>query len=254
MAKEKVTQVVKSVGKEIDKHGPEIAISIGVVGLVVAGVEAVRATPKALRLIEQKKESVEPEELSFKDIVETSWKFYVIPVVVGAASVFCIVSASKENWKRKAALTTAYTITEAKFSDYQSKVIDILGHEKDEEIKSAIAKDKIQNNPVQNVILVDGTGDTICYDVLSGRYFKSNKENIRQAVNYLNTIMLDGSSVSLNDFYDEIGLESIKLGEMLGWNIGKGMIDVDFSSQLDAAGNPCLVIDYQLAPAYDYIY
>ena len=42
------------------------------------------------------------------------------------------------------------------------------------------------------------------------------------------------------------------MGDMLGWNIDKGYIDLAFSSQLDADGTPCLVIDYQVAPVYDY--
>lgn len=42
------------------------------------------------------------------------------------------------------------------------------------------------------------------------------------------------------------------MGDMLGWNIDKGYIDLAFSSQLDANGTPCLVIDYQVAPVYDY--
>lgn len=56
----------------------------------------------------------------------------------------------------------------------------------------------------------------------------------------------------LNDFYYELGLDGTKMGDMLGWNIDEGYIDLAFSSQLDANGTPCLVIDYQVAPVYDY--
>ena len=58
--------------------------------------------------------------------------------------------------------------------------------------------------------------------------------------------------VSLNDFYYEIGLPSIKLGDDIGWNIDNGYIDLHFSSQLAEDGRPCLVIDYLYGPRYDY--
>lgn len=65
--------------------------------------------------------------------------------------------------------------------------------------------------------------------------------------------MRDEIYISLNDLYFELGLDNIKLGDELGWNIDKGYIDINFSSQLDANGTPCLVLDYRVAPVYDYM-
>ena len=86
----------------------------------------------------------------------------------------------------------------------------------------------------------------------SGRYFKSDIEKIKKAECELNRQMLDDMYVSLNDFYYEIGLDSVKLGDELGWNVDSGYIDLSFSSQLASDGTPCLVIDYSVAPRYDY--
>ena len=58
--------------------------------------------------------------------------------------------------------------------------------------------------------------------------------------------------MSLNDFYYELGLKPTRLGDELGWNINDGLIEVNFSSQLTEDGEPCLVMDYQIAPKYDY--
>ena len=107
-------------------------------------------------------------------------------------------------------------------------------------------------NPVREIILTEKGGNTICYDVLSGRYFKSDRDKIMQAMNKLNRQMRDENYVTLNEFYYELGLDGTKMGDMLGWNIDKGYIDLNFSSHLDANGTPCLVIDYQVAPVYDY--
>ena len=58
--------------------------------------------------------------------------------------------------------------------------------------------------------------------------------------------------VSLNDFYYELGLENIELGEELGWNVNNGLVELNFSSQLSSDETPCLVMNYNIAPRYDY--
>lgn len=59
-------------------------------------------------------------------------------------------------------------------------------------------------------------------------------------------------AVKYIESYYEIGLDNIKLGDELGWNIDDGYIDLSFSSQLASDGTPCLVIDYTIAPRYDF--
>ena len=104
----------------------------------------------------------------------------------------------------------------------------------------------------ESEIIFVGDGETLCYDVLSGRYFKSKIDKIKKAENDLNRRMRDEMYISLNDFYYEVGLEPIKLGDDLGWNIDNGYIDLRFSSQLATDGTPCLVIDYGYGPRYDF--
>jgi hypothetical protein len=58
--------------------------------------------------------------------------------------------------------------------------------------------------------------------------------------------------ISVNDFYYEIGLGNTKIGNDLGWHVDNGLIDLEFSSQLADDGTPCLVLDYRVAPRYDY--
>ena len=59
--------------------------------------------------------------------------------------------------------------------------------------------------------------------------------------------------MSLNDFYDEHGLDHIDLGDDLGWNIQKGLIDIDLRAKIADNGKPCIVLDFSVAPRYDYI-
>ena len=120
-------------------------------------------------------------------------------------------------------------------------------------MKDAIAKDKIEKDPVsKHEVVFTGKGDTLCYDVISGRYFASDIDAIKKAVNELNRRMRDEMYISLNEYYAEINLDSIAIGDSLGWNIDKGYIDLYFSAQLAPDDTPCMVINYDILPTYEY--
>ena len=251
--KKEIAKSLLSLKTAIKKHSPEILTGIGIAGMITTTVMAVRATPKALILIEERKEEIGAEKLEAMDMVKTTWACYIPAAITGTLSVACLIGASSVNARRNAALATAYTLSESALKDYQGKVIEMFGEKKNEAVKDAVAKDKVEKNPVvTREVIITEKGNTLCYDAISGRYFKSDIEKIKKAECELNRQMLDDMYVSLNDFYYEIGLDSVKLGHELGWNVDSGYIDLSFSSQLASDGTPCLVIDYSVAPRYDY--
>lgn len=251
--KKEIAKSLLSLKTAIKKHSPEILTGIGIAGMITTTVMAVRATPKALILIEERKEEIGAEKLEAVDMVKTAWACYIPAAITGTLSVACLIGASSVNTRRNAALATAYTLSESALKDYQGKVIEMFGEKKNEAVKDAVAKDKVEKNPVvTREVIITEKGNTLCYDAISGRYFKSDIEKIKKAECELNRQMLDDMYVSLNDFYYEIGLDSVKLGDELGWNVDSGYIDLSFSSQLASDGTPCLVIDYSVAPRYDY--
>ena len=251
--KKELAKSFLSLKTAIKKHSPEILTGIGIAGMITTTVMAVRATPKALILIEERKEEIGAEKLEAMDMVKTAWACYIPAAITGTLSVACLIGASSVNARRNAALATAYTLSESALKDYQGKVIEMFGEKKNEAVKDAIAKDKVEKNPVvTREVIITEKGNTLCYDAISGRDFKSDIEKIKKAECELNRQMLDDMYVSLNDFYYEIGLDSVKLGDELGWNVDSGYIDLSFSSQLASDGTPCLVIDYSVAPRYDY--
>lgn len=251
MGKHSLASIAKSVRTAMKKHSPEILTGIGIAGMVTTTVMAVKATPKALILIEDKKDELERDDLTALEIIKVTWPCYIPSAVIGSISIFCLIGASSTNLRRNAALATAYTLSESTLKEYQDKVVEAIGEKKEQSIRDSVAKDKVENNPVREVIITD-KGNTVCYDAISGRYFKSNIDKLKKAENELNRQMRDEMYVTLNEFYDEIGLDHIKVGDDLGWNIDKGYIELQFTSHLDQNGTPCLVIDYRVAPVYDY--
>lgn len=245
--------LIKNVKRFTIKHSPEILTGLGIAGMITTAVMTGNATIKAIKLIENKKETNDFSELTKKETIKIVWRCYLPPVVTGVVSTACIIFASSVNLKRNTALAAAYALSETALKEYQDKVVEVIGEKKGRLVKDSVAKDIINKNPVNNnEVIITEKGNTLCYDVISGRYFKSDIEKIKQIKNELNSRMLNDSDISLNDFYYELGLDSILIGDDLGWNVNKGLIDLDFSSQLSADGEPCLVINYRLAPTYNY--
>lgn len=258
-----VNKLIKNVRLAAKKNSPQILTGIGIAGMITTAVMAVRATPKAMSLIEQREDEWMQEHLgdveaSYKELpkieaVKAAWTCYIPSMIVGGLSVACLIGASSVNLRRNAALATAYSLSESALKEYQEKVIEEIGEKKETEIRDRIAKDRIDRNPIsRNEVVLTEKGETLCYDMISGRYFKTDIDKLRKAENDLNRQMRDDIYVSLNEFYDAIGLDPVKIGENIGWNIDKGYIDLSFSSQLTEDGKPCLVLDYKVGPNYDY--
>ncbi len=253
MHKPNLSKIYKNMKSATVKHSPEILTGVGIAGMITTTVMAVRATPKAIHLLDDEKKRQNVDKLEPTDAVKTAWKCYIPAAVTGTVSVVCLIGASSVNARRNAALTAAYTLSESTLRDYQKKVVETFGEKKEQTVRDAVAKERLNKNPVENKeIIITTKGETLCFDVVSGRYFKSDIDKLKKAENELNRRMRDEMYISLNEFYYEIGLEPVKLGEALGWNIDNGYIDLHFSSQLATDGTPCLVIDYRYGPRYDF--
>lgn len=251
MSKTTLSALAKNIRTASRKHSPEILMGIGIAGMVTTTILAVRATPKALILIEEQK--CEKEDISAFEKVKAVWKCYIPAAITGTMSIFCLIGASSVNARRNAAIATAYTLSESALRDYREKVIETIGEHKEQTVRDAVAKDKIDRDPLgRHEVIVTDKGVTLCYDVVSGRYFRSDIDKLKKAENKLNRQMRDEMYISLNEFYCEIGLSPVSIGDELGWNIDRGYIDLHFSSQIAEDGTPCLVVDYHVVPRYDY--
>lgn len=253
MNKPNLKKIVSSIRTATKKHSPEILTGIGIAGMITTTVMAVRATPKALLLIEEKKDDCDVDELPAVEVVKTVWTCYIPAAVTGTVSIICLIGASSVNARRNAALATAYTLSESALKEYQEKVVETIGEKKEQSIRDSVAKDKLEKNPVTSrEVIITERGNMLCFDAVSGRYFKSDMDKIKKAINELNRRMRDEMYISLNEFYYEIGINGISIGEDLGWNIDRGYIEPSFSSQLADDGTPCLVIGYMVEPRYDF--
>lgn len=244
------------------EHRTSLMIGGGIAGMMVAGVTAVRVTPKASMLLEERRcskhdaylENTEANpQLTIKDYIQVTWKYYLPPIALATVSAGAIIFAHKVDRKENAALAAAYAISESRLKEYSEKVLETVGEKKEKEVRNAIDKDRVNNNqPVDGEIISTGQGDTLCMDAWNGRYFYSDIEVLRRAAVDLSRAVLNDETVTLNDFYDRIDLPQTKNGDFFAWEIGNHheMIELSFSSQLDFKKRPVLVMDFKFAPTY----
>lgn len=260
MNKLALSKFARDVGTSLSKHSPGILIGVGIAGMITTTVLAVKATPKALRLMEEKKQELDVQTLTPVETVKATWKCYVPAAITGAASIACLVGSHSVNARRNAALATAYKLSESAFTEYKNKVVETIGEKKERTVRDRISEEQIKNNPIAKTdVIVTGKGNTLCFDPLSSRYFYSDLEKINRAANKLNydinTNPFD-TGVTVNDFYMEIGLPGTMTGDGLGWNLHTGLIKIYPSAQMveegeEHEGEPCLVLNFENPPQYD---
>jgi hypothetical protein len=266
MAKTNVTRVIKQVGKTISKHSPEILTAIGLAGGLTTVILAVKATPKAEELIKEAKEAKRkqleeeegtdiPEEdvtLTKKEIVKVAWKPYIPAAVTGLSSALCVIGARRIDIRRNAAVVAAWKMSETALAEYKEKVVEKVGEEKAKEIHNEVVQERVKNVPVEaDKIFETGKGRELCYDYYSGRYFYSCHNAIEAAQNRINYKMNSYDFVSVNEFYDELGLPHIGLGEELGWDRNRdGLLDIDPGLKFTDDYKTCYVLDYRVSPRY----
>lgn len=254
MNKPNVAKFIKSAQSAVVKHSPEILTGFGIAGMITSTALAVKATPKALQLIEEAKKEKDTDVLPPVDTVKVCWKCYIPAAVTGTVSIACLIGASSVHIKRNAALATAYKLSETALTEYREQVVETIGEKKEQQVREKVSQKQLEKYPVNpSEVYITGEGDTLFLEPLSKRYFKSDIEKIRKIENILNKQMIHDicGSVSLNEFYDELGLERTDIGDILGWNT-EHLIEIDITPGMTPNEKPCLVIGHYNAPKYSY--
>ena len=242
----------------INDKTPILLTIVSCTGVIATAVLAARAAPKASRIIEALRndeyyDGANYDKIPTMEIVKHTWRVYIPAVSVGLATIGTIITMNQIADRNAALLTAGATLASTTLKNYQEHVVHEIGAEKESRIRDKIAKNSLaeSNLPEADMGFVYTDGDVMCYDSLSGRYFKHNIEKIRAVENDLNHELLSEMTLPLNALYDALGLESIEIGEILGFNIDN-MIDIHYSAQLSPDKKPVLVLSFINMPAEDY--
>lgn len=243
----------------ISRNAPTILSCVGGVGVIATAVMAVKATPKALTLIDEAKKE-KGEDLTKFETLKVAGPVYIPSVLTGAATLACIFGGNVISKHQQATLMSAYALVDNSYKEYRKKVDELYGEEAGEKVREEIAKDKYTGDGK----LVDDDKE-LFYDFYSGRYFESTKEAVLAAEYATNRALYVNGAVSLGEFYDFLGLEFKPEYDVVGWTCCQleemywhPWIEFDHEETVldeDADGNEglqCTIINLPLEPVIDY--
>lgn len=230
-----------------------IAAGIGVLSTIGF---AYKAGTKADAIIKGKIEdynSIDPEDPDAKEIrkevvvegIKETAPLFVPVIISGVVTIVCIFSSNRISARGKAKFAAAAALSEKALIEMQTAANEVLKEKDVIAVKDKIAENRLKENPVKNTeVIMTQTNDVLCYDAFSGRYFMSSPHKIKTAVNNFNARVLDELSCDMNEFYYEIGLPPIGIGDDYGYSAGD-KLDVYYSTQLSSDDRPCLTLNYE---------
>lgn len=269
----KMTRTFHKVGFKLKKHSPEILVVAGVIGTVTSAVMACKATLKVNDVIDETKETIETihdcigkglktadgeeytQEVANKDLtivyIQTGWKFaklYGPAVLLGVASIGCMVGSNHILRKRNIALGAAFTAMDKSFKEYRGRVIEKFGKDLDRELRFNTKAKQIEETVVdengkestvtKTVEIVDPNVTHSIYSVVfcegnTGwtKNAELNKVFLLQQQNYANDKLRLNGVLTLNEVYDMIGAPRTAYGQLAGWvytedsSVGDNFVD-----------------------------
>lgn len=261
-----IAELQKKAQHLLSENASAILTAGGVVGTVGTAILTGRASFKAAeiihleeldRVVEAEKvteddKPIEIQRLSKTEKVGLVWPQFLPPVGLGVATIASIIMANRISATRAAALAAAYGVSQNQLEEYKTKALEKLGVNKEQKLRDELAQDRVNENPPNKEVIILASGNVLCYDMLTGRYFQSTVENIKKAENRINTVLTNTQSASLSEFYDEL-LPATTYTDNVGWSqIEDGMIDVKFSTVMSPNQEPCIAVDFNVYPHPDY--
>lgn len=246
-------------GRLVQDNVTTILTTGGVVGTVTTALLTGKAAVAASKAIDKKEIERRVDQdghggLDRREKFLIAAPHYIPPVIVGGATIGAIIAANRVSAKEAAALAAAYGVANGQLEEYKAKVAEKLTGPKNQAIKDEIAQDRVNANPPSKEVIVIASGEVLCHDTISGRYFHSTVEQIRKAEHYINAELANCQYASLSQFYDEIGLPTTALSETVGWNALNQDIpfQIELSTTTTPDQKPCIVLNYSFLPIPEF--
>ena len=257
-----VFSTATKVGHVTVQHSPEICVGLGIVGGVTTTVMACKATLKvnevcianapmyekinALVESEEITDDVYSEEDAKKDriVLATTTtkeivKSYGPVVLVGAASVACILCGMNILNKRNMMLVAAYTSLDAGFKQYRGRVINELGEEADFHFRTGTTQKKIEmeivdeetgeikKKKVKADVLEEGTVPiNYMIDFCEEAIHILDRNNIPRSLSFIESVTNSADTVlraqgylTLNQLRVSLGVPEVWYGQIVGWTL-----------------------------------
>ena len=235
---------------------PIALTAVSAVGVVATAVLTAKCATKAEKILAGRREN----DGNTKETVIDICRCYAPAIACGTATVVCIVSNGVLTYKQQKALTGVCMLARESLGRYQSKVKELYGPETHQRIIDELVKEDLDDVHVTSsgffgseTLDFEGISEDepihTFYDEFSNRYFDSTIEHVLQAEYHLNRNWALGDAVTVNDFYEFLGLCALADGDNMGWDWEMGISWLDFNHRvIHKNGEKVLVIEMVFTP------
>ena len=220
----------------VRRNTPTILTCVCGIGVVATSVMAIKATLKALQLLEEAK-AEKGDDLTKLEVVVVAGPAYIPAMVTGAATIACVFGTNVLNQRQQASLASAYALIDNSYKEYKKKVEELYGKEANAQVQQEIAKDKYKENNIQQE-----NDELLFYDEFSGRYFNATMERVLVAEYQVNRELHNAGCDTLNHFYELVGLDPIDGRDVLDW-FESSNYECYWQSRLDFRHNKVVMND-----------
>jgi hypothetical protein len=218
--------------KYLKRYLPNILTCIGSAGVVLTAVMAVKATPKAMKLLKTA-EDKKREDLTNLETVRAVGAVYIPAALAAVATVLCIFGANALNKRQQASLASAYALLSQSYQEYRNAAKNVYGEDADSKIQAEAAKKMYiceNGNYTYDPYLDCSSEEALFYDAYSRRYFTSTMAAVINAQYHINRNFVLRGGATVNEFYEFLGIDKIDAGD-IGWGdefLESGFMWIDF--------------------------
>lgn len=193
---------------KLTKHLPLIFSSLATVGVIGTGALSIRAGKKIAMA------ELEPKE--------KTWKFYIPPVLSGAATIGCLWAAHKISAEQIAVLTVSCGYLTANRDALERQIEKRYGTKDLQDIKEEVSAE-IEHKPWGKITIPTGVeetgkGDVLVIEGYSGRIFRSSVSAVNYGIRrFQKRFLANKGFCSLNDLYTCLGITTTHFGHQYGW-------------------------------------
>lgn len=247
-------KIPKRVGRQLYRSSPTILTVVASVGVIVTTITAVRATPKAVKLLKEA-ELEKGENLTKVEIIRVAGPSYIPSALLGISTIVCIFGANALNQKKQASLMSAYAMLNESYKQYRKSAKIVYGENADDKIHAEMAKDAMVSTydwgyQVYNMDMDSESERLLFYDLSSKKYFRTTMAAVLNAQYHVNRNLAIRGDCSLNEYLSFLGVEGIDGGDDIGWDITYMVEEMDcywldfdnYKSTLED-GLECIIID-----------
>ena len=209
-----MSRFLQQTGQFLKHNSSTILTCVGAIGVVATAITAVKATPKAMALVEEA-EKEKGEELTTMEKVRVAGPAYIPSVAIGVSTIGCVFGANVLSQRNQASLVSAYAFLDNSYKQYKKKVAELYGEEANDRIYASIAEDRYVEN--KRPVTFDDNVRTY-FDVYTMQYFEATEVEVLAAAKRLNQIYKRDGIVSLNEYYELLGLPTTDAGYEVGWS------------------------------------